>query len=556
MLRRFASCTAGMAVLAACAPGEDTARVADAKDEDVLTLETAQGTLSATTGEAMATGVGIVGVANVDADDGDGWMDFSRPTSAEDDVVAIIVPAAAFEGLAYGEGLSFELYGDVQYTRLWGPDAVLVGNDGESAKETGVLEATGSDVTLLLEFGAVLAQAELVVRHPGTGEVIETRLTSAPMIMSHHLQPVERLWSMPMSEFGGDNTQMMQTYADELGGIFEPVDAYAYEGDAWLQDEFEMASITAPGVRMDVVWDIIRDRGLADMPREVVLQDDDVLGVWGNPWEATSLDYGGNLEATPPLSAHGVHYPFGRIYYGADGWAGPVQEFTDMLDSQRVQAPFAVDSSWLCVGHVDEFVTTIPDPSARLGWKLVIADTELAWQLLLEMDPSTSLPMFNGHKPWTSVSDLLSDPALYALNQDIQAYELDPALEVFVDELDLTEDDILRIPQLFETPNGCGDKVASLFPGMANMVVAPLDDGTTKLFIPDPFVRETTSQQSDPFIQHVEQVFPADHELFFVDDFEVYHLLLGEVHCGTNVQRTPQGAWWESAGHLLSSEVY
>jgi protein-arginine deiminase len=36
-----------------------------------------------------------------------------------------------------------------------------------------------------------------------------------------------------------------------------------------------------------------------------------------------------------------------------------------------------------------------------------------------------------------------------------------------------------------------------------------------------------------------------------VDDWNAYHLLWGEVHCGTNTVRTPTANWWEDAMHLL-----
>jgi protein-arginine deiminase len=34
----------------------------------------------------------------------------------------------------------------------------------------------------------------------------------------------------------------------------------------------------------------------------------------------------------------------------------------------------------------------------------------------------------------------------------------------------------------------------------------------------------------------------------FIDDFTTYHMLQGEIHCGTNSQRTPpvDRWWWET----------
>ena len=42
-----------------------------------------------------------------------------------------------------------------------------------------------------------------------------------------------------------------------------------------------------------------------------------------------------------------------------------------------------------------------------------------------------------------------------------------------------------------------------------------------------------------------------DHLTFedvaFVDDWDVYHMALGEVHCGSQVQRAPNEDWWETS---------
>ena len=35
--------------------------------------------------------------------------------------------------------------------------------------------------------------------------------------------------------------------------------------------------------------------------------------------------------------------------------------------------------------------------------------------------------------------------------------------------------------------------------------------------------------------------------VFFVDGWDAYHVLIGEIHCGTNVNRTiPDEPWWEN----------
>ena len=78
--------------------------------------------------------------------------------------------------------------------------------------------------------------------------------------------------------------------------------------------------------------------------------------------------------------------------------------------------------------------------------------------------------------------------------------------------------------------------------------------GVTYLFLPDPFLRSNaTSQADDPFIAEFESLLPsgADYKYTWVDDWDIYHMGLGEVHCGTNVIRTPNANWWEVGMHLL-----
>ena len=36
----------------------------------------------------------------------------------------------------------------------------------------------------------------------------------------------------------------------------------------------------------------------------------------------------------------------------------------------------------------------------------------------------------------------------------------------------------------------------------------------------------------------------SGNTVHWVDDWEWYHMALGEVHCGSNVRRAPSGKWW------------
>jgi protein-arginine deiminase len=323
----------------------------------------------------------------------------------------------------------------------------------------------------------------------------------------------------------------------------------------WFQDELEWSTSTAPGQRIDVVIDSIRDRGLDDWAEDNVVGADQLPVVFGTG-RASSQDSFGNLEVSPPVTVGGVPYPFGRIYYGANGARfGPAQGLRDALASQVVQAPFEIDTSWLCVGHVDEFMAFIPDPAAPKGFWLVWSDVDLAYDLLDRLDGDTRLPRyapaFGGHGI-RDVKELRDDAALRAYNEDVRDQDLEPILVQVLEELGLDPGDVLRIPALFEAAPGCSGAAAALIPGMVNLTVANIPGEPVKLLMADPFLRaDVADQGSDPLIADMRARFPAGVELVFVDDWDTYHMALGEVHCGSNVRRTPVDGWWLSALHLL-----
>src|SRR5690606_30474181 len=144
--------------------------------------------------------------------------------------------------------------------------------------------------------------------------------------------------------------------------------------------------------------------------------------------------------------------------------------------------------------------------------------------------------------------------ALRNLNNDIQSDYLDPILDTFKKELGLDDEDIIRFPALFENASGCrgAGLTISLIPGTVNLIVTGDEPGeTTKLFMPDPFLRGNgAAQSSDGLIQKTKELLPSEHELHFLDDWQTYHVAHGEVHCGTNVTRTPVTDWWSHARRL------
>ena len=497
----------------------------------------------------------LYGVPNLDDDDGQtvDWQQGRFP--ADDDYSFLTLGATALSELGPGATVELSLSGDTNLVSVYRDADVVVGAGGPGNTHT--FSPTGSDVELAVEWGDydTVATLTLTARNAG-GSVIatdEVTLRAAPLIINHHVQPAEHVWAVRVNAQGYTNLPFINAYAAALGSDFTAVDGPSYGWDVWIQDEFEFATLTGnDGQRIDVVIDSIRDRGLDDYAEDALVGPDVIADTWGNPFQATSYDSFGNLEASPPVTVGNVEYPFGRIYYGRIGNQGINTQIANFLQSQSVQAPFQLPTHWLCVGHVDEFSSFVPDSSSPKGFKLLISDVPSAYAILDGMSATTSLTRYGQDHGYATVGALRSDAALRTLNNALQSDYLNPIVETFKSELGLTEADIVRVPSLFEAVSGCGGRVAALVPGMVNLIVANTDGQNTHVFIPDPYFRtNTASQAGDPFIADFAARMPGDLTLHFVDNWDVYHLGLGEVHCGTNVQRTPQAQWWTDAQHLL-----
>ena len=88
---------------------------------------------------------------------------------------------------------------------------------------------------------------------------------------------------------------------------------------------------------------------------------------------------------------------------------------------------------------------------------------------------------------------------------------------------------------------------ASWLAGQARLFGGRYTDfyGGTQLFMADPFLREDLDDQSsDAMIDAVNALLPPLVTPIYLDDWEIYHLGLGEVHCGSNVVRTPSNEDW------------
>ena len=478
----------------------------------------------------------IVGIANIDDDNQDGKVDWDEDLSeAENDITSFELPQDMKD--AVGGNNTVRVRQNSNGFRIY------VGDTLKSNSEEDLFDLDSVDSTLDFEFESINTTGSITLvlldSNGDTKSEQEVPVLSAPMLLNHHLQPMEQVYAMEGTGFVS-NQAFIQGFEDALGNDFSAFDVRAYEWDVWLQDEIEFANLASSGTRLDIVIDSIRDRGLDSFPEEELDGPDVWIETWGRGM-ANSQDSFGNLEVAPPVDG----YPYGRIYYG-DWYYGNTpdtitSDLTDEFDAQAAQDPFTLDVTFLCVGHVDEYMTFIPDASSPKGFKFLLADVNAGYAFLETLSPSMSLPKYANDHGFSSVESILNDGALRRLNEDIQLDYLDSTWETMQTELGLTEEDLIRVPMLFEEAYGCQGYTATLMPSTLNMVVATNDDGTgADLIMPDPYFRSSINDQSsDPFIEHINGLLPTGNTPYWIDDWDEYHMQLGEVHCGSNTLRTP-----------------
>ncbi|MCR1785814.1 protein-arginine deiminase domain-containing protein [Nocardioides carbamazepini] len=266
----------------------------------------------------------------------------------------------------------------------------------------------------------------------------------------------------------------------------------------------------------------------------------------------------GNYGTIPAYEHDGKRYPLGRKVLGAvpgtEYTADPA--FNKMLELQGFQDPITLDTSWLSVGHIDEFISVIPADNER-GWALVAADPQLAMNLLEELvdagrgdeqlyAPYGLVPPTGSNPPSMTVAEAVSDARIIS-GVAIGHAGVNRGLRVLREEVGLTEDDIIRVPVLYRD-NGYG-RVGVQIPNAANLI----GTGHNVVFIPKQHVPAVDGQ--DLFQAEIETRFAeVGTDIQWAEDY-FYTSRSGQIHCVTNTLRdTTYGDSWWSEGEERSEE--
>jgi Protein-arginine deiminase (PAD)/Protein-arginine deiminase (PAD) middle domain len=397
----------------------------------------------------------------------------------------------------------------------------------------------------------------------------QATLRVAPWIMFNHFDTPEKVYVMTHPR-NGPLVAGLTVAAGTAGASVVPIDGAKYGGDVWMQDIMEFGFSERPGrapLRNVMETPRARELGRLKMPKNELVSAD-VGYVFPAEWptnaDRKTLNSGGNLECTPPfVDKAGKAYPLGRIYYSPtldDTSETQAPGYVDFLTAQRVQKPFTVDAAWLNVGHVDEFVSFVPCSSAR-GFKVLLASPTLGLRLAKAAANSGAKMLrgrtypYGGPNAEMLAGDLFTKGVAFDSDYVMSATELEVynrkcavringVRQALKKELNLEESDFAEVPIIYVAAgNGLGDfgRADALTGGMVNMVVLGKHCVAAQPFGP-------IVGSSDVFEQSLRATLAAcGVTVSFVDTWDVYHLNLGEVHCGTNTLRksVAKVKWWE-----------
>ncbi|GAA0952103.1 protein-arginine deiminase family protein [Actinocorallia libanotica] len=420
------------------------------------------------------------------------------------------------------------------------------------------------------------------------------RLRVAPVLFQHDLlrldQAVVASPAAPVTLEGGnapaERTPGAKEYRRDLRrglnaeGLRKPFIESPAGGDQWMGDMFKSGYASMPGPdgkEHHIVVNLrspavppdfpARDRPLRDASRPVftMMRGPGVAGLQQFDAEAVdrpddNLYYGsasssGNFGTIPPYG----EYPTGRILYGGEGDFTPDKTFIRMLEAQGHQAPLAVDTSWLGVGHLDEFLHFVPRQGGK-GWSMIVADPRLGMDLLKQVarDGGGSQPLVGGIAPadtpfpGLTVAQALTKPELVNGTR-IATAGVERALRQLRDGAGITEADIIRLPALFtrlDLPDDYPrkDLTVTYLPDVVNGI----STGTGGYLAP---AQHGPRHDGRDVFQHATEraLERAGVRVHWIEDWDYSHNVGtagGDIHCVTNVQRDLTGTtpWWRSTG--------
>jgi hypothetical protein len=148
----------------------------------------------------------------------------------------------------------------------------------------------------------------------------------------------------------------------------------------------------------------------------------------------------------------------------------------------------------------------------------------------------------NGTPAAISVTEALQDPEFRALNLENMQGTLDTTRSILENAAGKGFLNFVKVPTLYvgrRAGFATNRSVVAFNPGPQNL--QPLNKND--LYVARQFGPQNAKGE-DIFEQHIIKQLP-DYQVYFTDVFNLYHRLLGEVHCGSLVDRAPYDfGWW------------
>ncbi|KAH7213336.1 uncharacterized protein BKA55DRAFT_528673 [Fusarium redolens] len=394
-------------------------------------------------------------------------------------------------------------------------------------------------------------------------------LRVAPVLTHHHLQKVEQVLAVQGNKTDSpylvDFTNTLNSIA-KAAGLKKDLYLFNASDDIWAQDFVEPGYASMPGPKGTVSIRIMircpQDERVAGRQLFEYYRKAGVGAVQHLGGKRDEINSGGNIEAIPPYTFKGKSWPAGRVILGNHGKQR--HHILPYLEAQESQNPLLLDTAWLSIGHVDEFLQFLPAKNKR-GWVAVIDDPLAAIMLLQETRKAGhgSLPAISrkndtssgpgdcggfGCGPITvnspTIAQLLADKKLMRLNEKC-AQRIEGNIKIIKKEVGLTDQDIVRIPALFKNSDfSDGDdsrlQVAAFFPGVVNNLVLT---GYNTCVAPNPW--GPVVKGKDILAETISKKYAKiGMKVKFIDDWNTHHNFGGEVHCGSNSIRDMAAKWW------------
>ncbi|RXG50608.1 hypothetical protein VDGE_06921 [Verticillium dahliae] len=281
----------------------------------------------------------------------------------------------------------------------------------------------------------------------------------APVLTHHHAQGLEAVFTTASWQDNDSQSYFVENFEKGVAaaGFKDPV--YRMVGqDIWTQDYFEAGYASIPGLNGTIVIRILIRSAQWYRPGGIELFElmrSDTVGAVQELLEGYTLDSMGNLETIPPYTHNGKSYPAGRIIMGT--WDSEKPLIFGFLEAQEIQEPLALDTSWLAVGHVDEFLQFLPADNER-GWILMVNDPHGGLELFKRASRNghgrvravsrSPMPGDDSCLPTQTVDEILAFADLATITDDVAA-RIEGNIAILKRETGLTDAEIFRVPATF-----------------------------------------------------------------------------------------------------------